>query len=198
MNPGPSTPRTPQGSARGALAHALVPMVEGREDRGVVGERRGDDEEVEDLVRRKEVVERPGREPFWNAVGAVVWCERGGKRVGGSSRRHFPCGQGAVLECRSAHSFGHFRGTFDAIKVPRTHQCERQRQRRGWQANTVRVGSDGWAAFGSREFEVREGARTMRGAAQEQGQGRSDTAVGQKTRNGQNLSQPQDTTDTHM
>ena len=59
-------------------------------------------------------------------------------------------------------------------------------------------GRVGWVAFGSEMLEFRKGGPTMRGAAQEQGQGRSDTAVGQKTRNGQNLSQPQDTTDTHM
>ena len=81
MNPGPWPPRRParssQGSARGTLnAQASMPVVESREDRGVVCEGRGHDEEVEDLVRRKEVIEGPGRESFRDAVGAVVWCRR--------------------------------------------------------------------------------------------------------------------------
>lgn len=48
-----------------------MPVVERGEHAGVVGERCREDEEMEDLVRREEVVECAGREAFRDAVRAA-------------------------------------------------------------------------------------------------------------------------------
>ena len=52
--------------------YPAVPVVERGEDRNIVRERSRDDERVEDLVRREEIVKSTRRVAFWYPVRAVT------------------------------------------------------------------------------------------------------------------------------
>ena len=83
--------------------YPAVPVVERGEDRNIMRKRGRDDERVEDLVRREEVVERPRREALRDAVRAAHPSVRPcGPAVGSSRYRRRRCHRRRCCRRRAA------------------------------------------------------------------------------------------------